>query len=231
MEKKNVLIIGAGPAGLTAAYELLKKDKEKYNVTILEESNEIGGISKTVVYKNNRMDIGGHRFFSKNDEIMKLWEELMPIQGSDSIDDKILDRKKDLYKNGPDPEKENNVMLIRDRYSRIYYLKKFFDYPITLKIQTFKNMGLKRTIIAGFSYIKTIFHKREEKSLEDFYINRFGKCLYKMFFEKYTEKLWGRHPSQISADWGAQRVKGVSIAAVIKNALMSKNKNAEEKET
>jgi len=228
--RKKVVIIGAGPAGLTAAYELLKKNKE-YDVTILEESNEIGGISKTVVYKNNRMDIGGHRFFSKNEQVMKLWEELMPIQGKDSFDDKILGRKKELLKGGPDPEKEDRVMLIRDRYSRIYYLKKFFDYPISLKLQTFKNMGLKRTILSGFSYIKTIFYKRKEVSLEDFFINRFGKYLYSMFFEIYTEKLWGRHPSQISADWGAQRVKGVSIATVIKNALIGKNKKQEEKET
>ena len=231
MEKKEVVIIGAGPAGLTAAYELLKNNKEKYQVTILEESNEIGGISKTVHYKNNRMDIGGHRFFSKDEEIMKLWKELMPIQGEASFDDKVLGREKELQVGGPDPEQKDNVMLIRDRYSRIYYLKKFFDYPISLKWQTFKNMGFKRTMLAGFSYLRTIFYKRKENSLEDFYINRFGKYLYTMFFEKYTEKLWGRHPSQISADWGAQRVKGVSIAAVIKNALTGKNKRTEDKET
>ena len=141
MEKKKVIIIGAGPAGLTAAYELLKTNKEKYDITILEETNEIGGISKTVVYKNNRMDIGGHRFFSKNEEVMNLWKELMPLQGYDSIDDKILGRSKSLSPNGPDPEKQDVVMLLRDRYSRIYYLKKFFDYPISLKIETFKNMG------------------------------------------------------------------------------------------
>ena len=231
MDKKEVVIIGAGPAGLTAAYELLKSNREKYQVTILEESDEIGGISKTVVYQNNRMDIGGHRFFSKDEEIMNLWKELMPIQGEAALDDKVLGREKELNAGGPDPEQEDNVMLIRDRYSRIYYLKKFFDYPISLKWQTFKNMGLKRTMLAGFSYLKTIFYKRKENSLEDFYINRFGKYLYTMFFEKYTEKLWGRHPLQISADWGAQRVKGVSIAAVIKNALIGKNKKAEEKET
>lgn len=224
MEKKKVIIIGAGPAGLTAAYELLKTNKEKYDITILEETNEIGGISKTVVYKNNRMDIGGHRFFSKNEEVMNLWKELMPLQGYDSIDDKILGRSKSLSPDGPDPEKQDVVMLLRDRYSRIYYLKKFFDYPISLKIETFKNMGLKRTIKAGFSYLGAVIHKRKENSLEDFYINRFGKCLYSMFFEKYTEKLWGRHPSQISADWGAQRVKGVSVLEVLKEALKSKSK-------
>ena len=124
-------------------------------------------------------------------------------------------------------------MLVRQRVSRIYYLKKFFDYPVSLKLETFKNMGFVRTMKAGFSYLKTIFVKKDETSLENFYINRFGKVLYGMFFEKYTEKLWGRHPSNISADWGAQRVKGVSISAVIKdmfNKVFGK-KNKENTET
>ena len=124
-------------------------------------------------------------------------------------------------------------MLIRQRVSRIYSFKTFFDYPITMSFETFKAMGLWRTIKAGFSYLATCFHKREEKSLEDFYINRFGKVLYQMFFEKYTEKLWGRHPSEISSDWGSQRVKGISIRAVIKdmfNKVFGK-KNADNTET
>lgn len=123
-------------------------------------------------------------------------------------------------------------MLIRNRVSRIYYLKKFFDYPVSMKKETFVNMGFIRTMKAGFSYLKTIFVKKKEDSLENFYINRFGKVLYGMFFEKYTEKLWGRHPKQISADWGAQRVKGLSIKAVIKD-MFSKvfKKNNKEKET
>lgn len=123
-------------------------------------------------------------------------------------------------------------MLLRNRVSRIYYLKKFFDYPVSMKKETFANMGFVRTMKAGFSYLKTIFVKKKEDSLENFYINRFGKVLYGMFFEKYTEKLWGRHPKQISADWGAQRVKGLSIKAVIKD-MFSKvfKKNNKEKET
>ena len=228
---KKVVIIGAGPAGLTAANELLKHSN--YEVIVLEESDEIGGISKTVKYNGNRMDIGGHRFFSKNEMISNYWKELMPIQGADSFDDKKLLRKKNLEVNGPDPEKEDNVMLIRNRVSRIFYLKKFFDYPVTMKKETVTNMGLLRTVKAGFSYLKTLFFKRKENSLEDFYINRFGKVLYSMFFEKYTEKLWGRHPSQISADWGAQRVKGLSIKAVLKDIINKKknNKNIKETET
>ncbi len=231
---KKVVIIGAGPAGLTAGYELLKDGKEDYEVLILEESQDIGGISKTVKYNGNRMDIGGHRFFSKDNRVMDFWEELMPIQGANSFDDEKLEREKPLKQGGPNPEKEDTVMLLRTRVSRIYYLKKFFDYPISLKLQTFTNMGLIRTIKAGFSYLKTIFVKKKEDSLENFYINRFGKVLYSMFFEKYTEKLWGRHPSEISADWGAQRVKGVSIKAVIKDAfskLFGRNKNKKDVET
>jgi len=228
---QKVIIIGAGPAGLTAGYELLK-DENKYEVIILEESFQVGGISKTVKYNGNRMDIGGHRFFSKDDNVMNFWKELMPIQGEPSIDDKKIGREKRLEKDGPNPEKEDKVMLIRNRVSRIYYLGKFFDYPISLKLQTFTNMGLIRTIKSGFSYLKSVIIKKEEISLENFYINRFGKVLYSMFFEKYTEKLWGRHPSEISAEWGAQRVKGLSIKEVIKdmfNKIFGKkqNKNTE----
>lgn len=218
MKKKKVIIIGAGPAGLTAGYELLDKSKE-YDVVILEESNCIGGISKTVQYKGNRMDIGGHRFFSKVPEVMDFWMKMMPLQGSDAYDDKVLGREKHLEDGGPDPEVEDRVMLVRNRVSRIYYLKKFFDYPISLKLQTFTNMGMIRTIQSGSSYLKSMIVKKEETSLENFYINRFGKKLYSMFFEKYTEKLWGRHPSEISADWGSQRVKGLSIVAVLKDML------------
>lgn len=216
MDKKKVVIIGAGPAGLTAAYELVK-DNQNYEVVVLEESKEFGGISRTVRYHGNRMDIGGHRFFSKDERVMNFWKELMPIQGVNSFDDEQLKREKPLVVGGPNPNEEDNVMLIRTRVSRIYYLKKFFDYPISMKMETFTNMGFVRTMKAGFSYLKSMFVKREEKSLEDFYINRFGKVLYSMFFEKYTEKLWGRHPSEISPDWGAQRVKGLSIMAVIKD--------------
>lgn len=226
---KNVIIIGAGPAGLTAGYELLKDKNNEYKVTILEETNQIGGISRTVRYNGNRMDIGGHRFFSKDESVMKFWEDLMPLQGENSFDDEKLGRTKPLKEGGPSPDKEDRVMLTRTRVSRIYYLKKFFDYPVTMKKDTFMNMGFIRTIKAGFSYLKTLFVKKKEDSLENFYINRFGKVLYSMFFEKYTEKLWGRHPSQISAEWGAQRVKGLSIKAVIKDMFSKLFKTKKEK--
>ncbi|MDL2252837.1 NAD(P)/FAD-dependent oxidoreductase [Ruminococcaceae bacterium OttesenSCG-928-I18] len=216
MEK--VVIIGAGPAGLTAAYELLDSGKA-FEVTVLEESNVLGGISKTVRFEGNRMDIGGHRFFSKDDRVMRWWFDKMPLQGAPALDDRILEREKPLQPGGPDPEQTDRVMLVRDRVSRIYYGGHFFDYPISMNFATIRNMGFLTTVKAGFSYLGSLVHKRPEDSLENFYINRFGKVLYTMFFEGYTEKLWGRHPRDISADWGAQRVKGLSIAAVLKDIL------------
>lgn len=210
---KKVVIIGAGPAGLTAAYELLKHSDME--VIVLEETNEIGGISRTVKYKGNRMDIGGHRFFSKSDKVMDWWTSFLPIQGSASWDDLVLKRNKPLEPGGPDPEKEDRVMLLRDRISRIYYMQKFYDYPISLKAQTFLNMGISKTIKAGASYLYSAISKHKEESLEDFIINRFGKALYQMFFENYTEKVWGIHPSRISADWGAQRIKNLSLSKVL----------------
>lgn len=216
---KKAVIIGAGPAGLTAAYELLKRGNGGIDVTVLEESQDMGGISKTVNYKGNRMDMGGHRFFSKVDRVNKWWEEMLPMQGAPAYDDIILGNRKQLKKGGPDPERDDRVMLNRNRVSRIYFNSRFFDYPISLKPETFINMGLLTTIEVGFSYIASILHKRPENSLEDFYINRFGKKLYSMFFEHYTENLWGRHPRDIDPSWGAQRVKGLSITAIIKDVF------------
>jgi protoporphyrinogen oxidase len=231
MAEKTAIIIGAGPAGLTAAYRLLTETDIR--PVILEASPYIGGISRTAVYKGNRMDLGGHRFFSKNNEVMALWKELMPLQGAPSMDDKLLGREKPLAPGGPDPAATDRVMLVRDRVSRIFYLRKFFDYPISLKARTFRNMGLTRTLKAGFGYLGASLRRREEASLEDFYINRFGKPLYGMFFEDYTQKVWGVHPTQIAPDWGAQRVKGLSLWKAVLNVLAKpfQGKNSKNVET
>lgn len=210
----KIIIIGAGPAGITAGFELMKKAPEN-EVIILEAEDTVGGISKTVTHGGNRMDLGGHRFFSKNDDVTAWWNQLLPLQGKPAYDDKVLNRPVDCAPNGPDPETEQRVMLKRNRVSRIYYKKNFFDYPVKMNRNTLVNMGFATTVKAGFSYLSSIVHKRPEDSLENFYVNRFGKKLYSMFFEGYTEKLWGRHPRDISADWGSQRVKGLSIMAIL----------------
>lgn len=199
---KTAVVIGAGPAGLTAAYTLLEQGGDAWRVVVVEASGEIGGLARTVTHGACRIDIGGHRFFSKNAEVNALWAKLMPIQGAPARDDRALGRAKPYAPGGPDPEREDRVMLLRNRVSRIFYLRHFFDYPISLKARTFINMGVWRTWRAGWSYLRATFFERPERSLEDFYINRFGRVLYEMFFEDYTEKLWGVHPSKISPEWG-----------------------------
>jgi len=215
---EQILIIGAGPAGLTAAYKLCQAG---YKPIILEETQYIGGLSRTHKYKGNNIDLGGHRFFTRDKEVLDFWKTIMPEQGYPAKDDIACGRQIKLKPNGPDPEKEDNVFLSRQRISRILFRHKFYDYPVAANLNTFKNLGLGLTLKIGFGFIKSVLFKREEKSLEDFYINRFGKPLYEMFFEKYTEKLWGIHPSAIDPSWGAQRVKEVSILSVIKNSIVS----------
>ena len=214
---KKVIIIGAGPAGITAGYELLKQSNE-YEVTILEESSCAGGISRTEVHNGHRMDIGGHRFFSKSKEVNDWWENIMPMQGAPAYDDDKLNRDVPLVKGGPDPARADRVMLNRSRISHIYYKRKFFEYPVRMNMDTIKNMGFGTTMQAGFSYLGSMIAKKPENSLENFYINQFGKKLYSMFFEGYTEKLWGRHPREIDPSWGAQRTKGLSITEIVKDA-------------
>lgn len=199
---KTAIIIGAGPAGLAAAYALLTETQDIKPI-LIEKSDSVGGISKTVFFDGNGIDIGGHRMFSKNQQIVDLWEYFLP----------------DEIKNNINPDEQDIVMLRRKRFSEIFYLRKLFAYPISMSPKTFKNMGLKRTILAGCSYLKSAIFKRKEKNLEDFMINRFGKVLYSMFFESYTEKVWGRHPRNISKEWGEQRIKGLSLVKAVLNAL------------
>ncbi len=226
--KEKVLIIGAGPAGLTAAYELSLDDK--YDITILEASNEIGGISRTILYNGNRIDIGGHRFFSKSDRVMNWWQNILPIQGSLAKDYKQTKTITEVstLENAPDPDIEDKVLLIRNRLSRILFLRKFFDYPISLSLKTVKNLGIIRIIKIGMSYIyRTFFPLKDESTLENFFINRFGNELYKTFFKDYTQKVWGIPCDKISSQWGAQRIKGLSITKTIMHALKKNFKSKE----
>jgi protoporphyrinogen oxidase len=236
--KKTAIIIGAGPAGLTAAYELIKKTDIK--PIVLEKTGDIGGISKTVVYKGNRIDIGGHRFFSKSNLVMNWWRQIMPVQGAESKDEILLkklfnqNRGSDfLNPGGPDPEKTDRVMLIRSRLSRIFFLRKFFDYPIAINWKTISNLGFYRIIKIGFAFMKIkIFPVRNINSLEEFFISRFGKELYETFFKDYTEKVWGAPCSEIAADWGAQRVKDLSVTKAVLHAVKSvfiRDKSIEQK--
>jgi protoporphyrinogen oxidase len=255
--KRTAVIIGAGPAGLTAALELLRRTD--IVPIVLEASEEIGGISRTIKYKGNRMDIGGHRFFSKSDRVMQWWMDLMPpeiassegeaaeisyqgkkrmvevpvqveeepvLRGAGPIvradeDEMDVDPEEHVHTETvvvDEPVNSDLVMLIRPRKSRIYYLRKFFDYPITLTATTLTNLGVMRTVKVGTSYMMSrVSQITPEKSLEDFLINRFGRQLYLTFFKSYTEKVWGTPCDKISAEWGAQRIKGLSLTTAVKH--------------
>ncbi len=198
MSEKVAVIIGAGPAGLTAALELLRSTGIK--PIVLEGSGDLGGISKTVVHNGNRMDIGGHRFFSKSDWVMQWWQEILPVEPAEGA--------------GADKR-----MLIRSRLSRIFFLRKFFDYPIKLNLQTIRNLGPIRLLRIAFSYLYiSLFPRKPERNLEDFIVNRFGLELYLTFFKDYTEKVWGVPCNRISPEWGAQRIKGLSITKTLLHA-------------
>jgi protoporphyrinogen oxidase len=219
---KTALLIGAGPAGLTAALEFLRRSD--VHPIVLEASHEIGGISRTVRHNGNRIDIGGHRFFSKSDRVMNWWMELMPPEASADTQHALRHQNKQrtLKTNGPglSPENTDLVMLVRPRKSRIYFLRKFFDYPIKLTADTLRKLGLIRTVKIGFSYLLArLFPRKVEKSLEDFLINRFGRQLYLTFFKSYTEKVWGVPCEAISAEWGAQRIKGLSLTTAVVHFL------------
>lgn len=221
-KKKIALIVGAGPAGLTAAFELLSHTDVQ--PIVFEGSADIGGISKTVNYKGNRIDIGGHRFFSKSDRVMDWWAHFMPIERI-QVDSKFAlryqgsQRELNPVEGGANPSTDEQVMLIRSRLSRIFYLRKFFNYPVKLEWQTIRNLGFKRIARIGLSYLKARLRPLPERSLEEFFINRFGYELYSTFFRDYTEKVWGVPCSQIAPDWGAQRVKGLSITETLKHAI------------
>jgi protoporphyrinogen oxidase len=222
---KTAVIIGAGPAGLTAAYELLTRSDIR--PIVIEASNRIGGISCTVNYRGNRIDIGGHRFFSKSDRVMNWWFQHLPMEESATASPVRVNyqgkSREVAVSEGADPSQQERVMLVRERKSRIYFLRKFFDYPISLNPDTIKKLGLIRTAGIGLSYIRrVVFPLKEEKNLEQFFINRFGERLYRTFFKSYTEKVWGVKCADIDADWGAQRIKELSIWKTVKHFIKKK---------
>jgi protoporphyrinogen oxidase len=232
---KTAVIAGAGPAGLTAALELLRRSD--YRPIVLEADSQVGGISKTVNYRGNRMDLGGHRFFSKSDWVMDWWQEILPVSDATVFEEPVhmayQGQSKDFSPRQGAPDSELDVMLVRSRLSRIYYRRRFFDYPLKLGTKTLSNLGLVEAGLLGVSYARSrAFQRRPETTLEDFFINRFGDRLYRTFFKDYTEKVWGVPCHEISAEWGAQRVKGLSVTSAITHALKSivrRNESVEQK--
>jgi protoporphyrinogen oxidase len=219
---ERAIIIGAGPAGLTAAYELLTR--AAIHPIVLEKSEDMGGLSKTVEYKGNRIDIGGHRFFSKSDRVMKWWLSMMPMEngasGSTIQYHRMETRIEGNGAAGVDADTDGAVMLLRNRTSRIYFLRKLFEYPIRLNKSTLLKLGPLRTVRIGISYVKSaMFPLKREQTLEEFFINRFGRELYQTFFKSYTEKVWGVSCSAIDAAWGAQRIKGLSLSKTLLHAV------------
>src|SRR5213082_1561981 len=186
--KPKVVIIGAGPAGLTAGYLLSKNDVD---VVILEaDPVYVGGISRTATYKGFHFDIGGHRFFSKSKPVEDLWTEILP-----------------------------NDMLTRPRSSRIFYGGKFFSYPLK-PVEALLRLGVFKSILCIISWLKArLFPVRNPRNFEEWVTNQFGKRLFNTFFKSYTEKVWGMSCKEISADWAARRIKGLSLGSAIKNAF------------
>jgi protoporphyrinogen oxidase len=219
--QRTAVIIGAGPAGLTAALELLRRSDVR--PVVIEASGTVGGISRTVNYKGYRMDIGGHRFFSKSDWVMDWWREILPLEpGADP--DTVISYRNRQRTVGASPAvvapERDKVMLLRRRLSRIYFLRQFFDYPLKLDFATVSQLGLARFVRICASYAwSTLFPRRPETSLEDFFVNRFGGELYRTFFKSYTEKVWGVPCAEISAEFGAQRIKGLSLTKAVMHTL------------
>lgn len=222
-DAKIAVIAGAGPAGLTAALELLRRSE--LMPVVFEADSQVGGISKTINYRGNRMDLGGHRFFSKSDWVMGWWQDILPLAEDQSEAGTMLrigyqGRQRELLPSTFGASGSDAVLLVRRRLSRIFYRRRFFDYPLKLNPNTIKNMGVLEALRASVSYAHAqLTHRSPEASLEDFLINRFGDRLYRTFFKSYTEKVWGVSCDQISAEWGIQRIKGLSVGKAVTHAL------------
>ncbi len=218
---QTAIIIGAGPAGLTAALELCRRSSIR--PIVLEAGNRIGGLSCTILHNGNRIDIGGHRFFSMSDRVMDWWTSIMPIErqaNEDTFPIRYQNQERLVHassRTGPqEPAAKTHpdcVFLVRPRKSRIYFEGSFFDYPLSFSADTLRSLGVLRTIRVTLSYLASrLFPRRPEATLEDFFINRFGRELYRTFFKAYTEKVWGAPCEQIPAVWGVQRVKDLSLS-------------------
>ncbi len=230
--QETAIIIGAGPAGLTAALEFCRKSSIR--PIVIEASERIGGLSCTICHNGNRIDIGGHRFFSKSDRVMEWWTSILPLASpvaSAQIhyqnQSRTIPHSSNTTLDGPDDP--DCVMLVRQRKSRIYFLRSLFDYPLSLSADTLGRFGWLRSLHVLASYLRAqIFRRTPEVSLEDFLINRFGKELYLTFFKSYTEKVWGVRCDRISASWGAQRIKGLSLRKAISDSwskLLTRSKS------
>jgi protoporphyrinogen oxidase len=211
--ESKIVIIGAGPAGLTAAFELAKAGKQ--GIVVLEKDSQVGGISKTVNYKGNLIDIGGHRFFSKSNKVLKWWADFLPILDTTSAVEITYHHRSRGMENIMWRQARSS-MLVRPRKSRIYFRRHLFDYPLKISLSLFRKLGL----IWSIQVFRDIVLSRlrpiqPEVTLEHFYINRFGKKLYETFFKDYTHKVWGKPCSDISSEWGRQRVKSLGIRQIV----------------
>jgi protoporphyrinogen oxidase len=239
--RRVAVIAGAGPAGLTAAWELLARTD--VHPVVIEPTAAIGGIAQTYVHNGNRIDIGGHRFFTKSERVMSWWLGILPRQGAPAADDvafghdlelatevvlrtlapEVMEgvgRVRQTRRPAPDPEREDAVMLQRPRLSRIYFARHFFPYPIGITLTVAWRLGLLNTFLITLSFLwAKAFPRRDENHLDAFFINRFGRRLYETFFHGYTEKVWGVPCSEIRAEWGAQRVKGLSLKRAVAHAV------------
>lgn len=217
---KIAVIAGAGPAGLTAAHELLEKTAIK--PVVFEMAAQVGGLCRTVNHNGNRMDLGGHRFFSKSDRVLEWWNRFLPVErnGGTQISYQNQSHAIKPNGNGPSPTETDGVMLIRTRRSRIFYYEKFFDYPLNLRWSALKQLGFVKTVRVVASYLRSLlFPIRPEKTLEDFYVNRFGRELYETFFKSYTKKVWGTESREINSEWGSQRIRGLNLRKTMLHPL------------